>query len=403
LLLWALPAAAQVSGDTPQPRLGVRPLLSERTYPRFRNATATQFPGGILYAEYADLEGTLLLSGTPAFLASVVEQCEALANDPEGLRQFFSLRVHRLRPDGSVEEELPGTVPRMTLSATDEEFRWSFHIPVEVDSTWREGHYRLQMSLNAEGMMSTQPVYFEVKRVPRHTGEEINLLTNAWLNSPPGLGEKLFQADPSFRGTNPFKRMLRLDPYDVLARKLLANAELYVGRPSRAAMYYREIYELWESGKAHRLEGLLVEPGGSLHPLQRPQTQEEWQSYLEAELNRFEGTAQAYGRAKGEVEAALAADPRGLDSLLASPEPWVSVVAIRTAGERRSGAAVSPLMAMLAEAPIHVQHEIVKALAKIQNSSVTIRDEMHPEDKASVVDRWLRGEIKKRSRPGKKP
>lgn len=392
-----------------RPTLSASLDLLRRTHPTPVRSPATRFPGPLLYPGYADLNGVLHLSGPEPFVQQLHADLRAAGADASAIGKRLLMRVRRLSSErkmvpvegadkGLLLETAEGGVPGKALDIR-------FHIPVQLGEVWREGHYYVQFGVlytdgKAKKTAGTPLLNFEVKKLVKGSPDEINLLTNAWLNSPDGLATLLLRRK-DYTPPQLIRRVLEIDPNDAWAKHQLGRFGLQiVAEPETAVAAYTAILNDIRKSQAHRLAGLLP-VYHTVRPIHIPQTPKQWEALVQAKLRIAQTMVERSRQAEAKVrETAKRAGPAGLIALIRTPDGrtlwslgdvWPAIWAIRLLAGQRATKAHAPLVAELRKLPLVLglfQHEIVNALADIHGNKRRIdRDTALPEENMAAI-KW---------------
>lgn len=405
-LLASLPAYASDA----KPHMSVRLHLLKRTYPHIVTSSPTVRPGHLLYPSCLDLTGTITWQGPDRFLETLSEKLEASGRDGGGLAEVLIVRVGRLVDGRTVP--IPDASKRMRIEpiplhspAQEGHLQCRFRIPVALGDVWKEGSYQIEIGTwyvedGNRRSIGVRPFPFEIKKFSRGGADEINLLTNAWLDYR--ILQQLVE-NKMYTAAETFSRTLALDPKDVWARHQLARkAILLEGRPQRAATLYESILEDIRGGGAHRIEAL-ADPYTQIRSRGKPRRQEEWEAIVREKISEAKKAASLSQaarkrvdglREKGDTKSLVAQFNTGEGgNLWSKGDVWPAFWAIRRVGEMRLQEARGPLLKelrKLPEVPGLFQVQIVSALASIDGNSrkAINRDVMTPEESLGILREW---------------
>lgn len=395
-----------------KPAMTARLDLLERTYPRPIRVSTSRPPGPLLYVGHVDLGGTILWSGPAEFVQGIHRDLHAVQGDSEGLAKLLLVHLSRLNKD-RIMVEIPGAAKGITVRLPDKPpeaqgvYECTFSIPVVLGDMWTEGQYRLDMGTwyqegRAKRTVGTGFLFFEIKKVAKGSGDEINLLSNALLGKPKGLWAELARLD-DYAKIHPAERILQIDPQDAWAKEAKYRQAMQMdAMPEKALAYWREIEQDFKAGKAHRIEAVLGYYGNPRYGHGPSPSPEFIKQMLAARTTVIEQAVVLSKEARTRIEAlvkrgdkeALISHIRTKDNetLWSRGNVWPSVWAIRLAGNNKIRETREPLLGELAKLPpipALFQKLIVNALAQIQGNDKRIGPGTPYEEQVEVVKWWL--------------
>ncbi len=390
--------------------LTVYPDLFARTFPEIQLYGNKQFPGPLLYPDYGNLKFQISFAGTKDLVAETYRKLIQLERDTTGAIQIFLIDLRRLN-ENKILEEVEFDRRNLLLNIIDQKdpdsisLYFELEIPVQKEN-WPEGQYQVEIGMwySFNGIRKTigdklNP--FEIRYLQKGGGDEINLLSNSWINKPENLAARINQSK-EYSGQQIFDRVLELQPQDAWARHMLAQKYLREGKtPELSIRLYEEVLQLFRDGKAKRVTGLLdpfqsLNRGGTV-------TRESMISLIESKIE--EAKVVSGNIREGEKQAKLKFATGGLSGLIGiiKSQPgqklwqienaWEAIWAIRMLGEQKKIEAHSVLVEELRKLEgisLLLQTEICSALASIHSNDKTINSgTMLKAEWEEAVNWWL--------------
>jgi len=406
LMVWAgHVVAGDVQAQIPKPYLQVRMQLAERTYPQIMLTSADSFPGPILYPEYMDFAGVAEVYGPPEFLKAMEAKLRDVERDPAAMKHFLLVQLVRYEGEKSFYITEAAKEIKVRMGGENRRgpdgFEWDFSIP-SSSIKWEPGTYRFELGMwyeeNGAHKTVGEVIYFEVRKVEKGSGDEINLLTNALMQKIPGVSQKLI-TDKDYVQDTLAERILALDPNDVLARHSLIREAEGNADFDTSVKLWEEIRKLVADGKAHRPESLVISPQ---YFIREPLTKEEYEGFLNLAITNGLQRAQTAQKQSAEAKETVADLVRDgkfqeVTDLIAAVNTadgvWPAFWAIRAVKEAKTKNAHETLVQELGKLP-HIpamfQREIVDALAAIHDDTVHGNLASHTSvEGIAIIEWWL--------------
>ena len=384
--------------------------LPVRTHPSPRQVWTPARPRLILFPRFSDLQGTLSVYGKPAAVKAVLELLRkpreeaGAGGELSGLVLYFRQRTEaggwsepRLVRKG-VQLVLPKDVIALKNGAG---FDCRFRLPVELGEDWREGVYEFQAGIwyswrGRRLSAGDKPQHFEIRKMRPGTGDEIDLLTNAWSRGPRGLRDSLLSR--GYGAKEIYTRVLELEEHDAWAKHEYARFAMgQMADPDLAVRLYREIAADYAAGKANRVLGILP-PTRCRHV----PTKEHVKATIENLLKGAEHVSRQYRAAReeaqrlarnGKTDALLASVTTPKEkSLLYAGRPWLALWSVRLLGKDRTQKARSAFVTELAKLPRLnglFQRELVNAIAAIDGEKPRLTLDSTSEETSKAIEACL--------------
>lgn len=400
-----------VTGDlhSQEPFLTLQPDLFARTVPELHPYTIGSVPGPILYPEITNLNLNVSLTAKPSVNGKLYRKLLYAASDQNSRYEDLMIGIWHLR-DGAQREEYKVDRKALQLrldslvSPDTSTISFNLVIPTPTDKTV-DGQYLLDFGIwyeegTVKKTVGAAPFPFEVRKFKQGGDDEVNLLSNVWINKPHNLVVELIR-QKRYDANEISSKVLELKPNDVWVRHEAAKRYLRNGRePEKAKGLYQEILKLVENEKAERLASLLDPYAG--HSYEGLEDKEAAINKVKQLIANADATTQFIREAEATAKSNYSTGgSTKLIQMIATDSGqviwqkengWETIWAIRLLGEKKSTGAHSQLVKELSKLqPVsaQLQTEICNALAEIHDNDKSINvNTMTLEEGRDVIDWW---------------